>query len=300
MRRIEVTLPARINFGGAWSDTPPFCINEGGCVCNAAILINNKKPIKVSIEEITEEVIIIENEGEKIEISKLEKLEEIDREEAFALIKIILDLAKINKLNFKILIENENIPRGSGLGTSSILSLAILKAIYRFENRKIDDEKLINQVLEVEKRIGTGGGWQDQAGAIKRGIKLIKSNPGETQKLIIDEVKIMEETKKELKERLVLIYTGETRNSKDIVQEIMAEYQNDSLEIKEKINKLKEIAINMKEVLENGQIDIFAELLNQNYEISRTLNDKIVNKTTEKIFELIDDLISRKNDMWSW
>lgn len=291
-KKIEVNLPVRINFGGAWSDTPPFCINEGGCVCNASVLINGENPVKVNIEEINENKIILENEKEKIEITRIEKLEEIDKQETFALAKVILDFVKVKKMNFKLVMQSADIPRGSGLGTSSILSLAILKAIYQFENRNVDEQQLINEVLEIEKRIGTGGGWQDQAGAIKKGIKLITSNPGDYQNVKINEIVIPKKTKKEIQERLVLIYTGETRNSKDIVQNIMKKYQNE-IETKKKIIKLKEIAREMKNVLESGDIDTFSDLLNKNYEISKTLNDKIENQTAKRIFEVTNRLTSR-------
>ena len=60
--KVVVKLPIRINFGGAWSDTPPFCINEGGCVCNTSATINNRRPIVVKIEKINQ-IYYIKMEG---------------------------------------------------------------------------------------------------------------------------------------------------------------------------------------------------------------------------------------------
>ena len=267
--KVVVKLPIRINFGGAWSDTPPFCINEGGCVCNTSATINNRRPIVVKIEKINQEKIIIENENQKTEILKLEELENVDIKDKFALEKISLNIVNTKVLGFKISISTKDIPRGSGLGTSSILALAIIKALYKFNEKKTTDKQLINQVLEIEKRLGTGGGWQDQAGAVKNGIKLITSKPGKIQNLNIEKILIPEEAKKELKERFALVYTGETRESKEIVQSIMTKYLKDDKQ-KQKIVELKKIAIEMKEELEKGIIDKFAELLDKNYEISRT------------------------------
>lgn len=291
--KVVVKLPIRINFGGAWSDTPPFCINEGGCVCNASATINNKRPIVVKIEKINKEKIVIENENQKTEILKLEELENINIKDKFALEKICLKIVNTKVLGFKISISTKDIPRGSGLGTSSILALAIIKALYKFNEKTISDKQLIKQVLEIEKRLGTGGGWQDQAGAIKNGIKLITSKPGEIQNLKIEKIIIPEDAKKELKERFALVYTGETRESKEIVQSIMTRYLKDKKQ-KQKIVELKKIAIEMKEELEKGNIDKFAKLLNKNYEISKTLNEKIVNKNAQKIFHITNEITSGK------
>lgn len=290
-KKVEVSLPIRINFGGAWSDTPPYCFNEGGCVCNSSAIINGQRPVRVTIEEIEEDKIVLQNENSYIDITNLNQLQKNEKDEEFNLLKKTLILTNIKHKNFRIITDTRLIPRGSGLGTSSILILAILQAIYKYENIKITENELINKVLEVEKMIGTGGGWQDQGGAIRRGIKLLSSEPGKVQNLKIETINM--ESKEELNNRFALIYTGKTRNSGDIVKEIMDEYKNSEKQ-KMKINKLKEIAIKMKEVLEIGNIEGFAELLNQNYEITKTLNGKIVNKTTEEILKTIDNLICGK------
>ena len=49
-----VELPLRVNWGGGWSDTPPYCLENGGKVLNAAILLNKLKPVMIIIEKIPE------------------------------------------------------------------------------------------------------------------------------------------------------------------------------------------------------------------------------------------------------
>ena len=61
-----------------------------------------------------------------------------------------------------------HIPRGSGLGTSSILAGACVKAIYRMLGKELSQEELYNRVLCMEQIMSTGGGWQDQVGACAR------------------------------------------------------------------------------------------------------------------------------------
>lgn len=292
-RKVTVNLPIRINFGGAWSDTPPFCILEGGCVCNASATINGERPIKVKIEEIDEDKIILQNENDILEITDINQLQNNEKNKEFNLLKKTLILTNIKHKHLKISTDTSVIPRGSGLGTSSILILAILKAFYKYENIKLNETELINKVLEIEKMIGTGGGWQDQGGAIRKGIKLLSSNPGKVQKLKIEMIKMTKQAKKELNNRFALIYTGRTRESGNIVKEVMEKYKNNQ-EQKIRIYQLKEIALEMKKTLDSGMIDDFAELLNKNYDITKKLNDRIINSSTEKILAEIDDLVLGK------
>ena len=287
--KVKVELPIRINFGGAWSDTPPFCQEQGGCVCNASALIKGKRPIKVEIEKIQEDKIIIENENKKLEISNLKELEETNQNEEFLLVKKTLLAQKIDKLGLYIRIDTKMIPRGSGLGTSSILILAILEALYLLEDKKYTDNEILNKVMYVEKLIGTGGGWQDQVGGFTKGIKLINTKPGEIQNIEIEKISFDNKIKEELNKRFALVYTGKTRGSNKIVKEIM-----DKNYIKSIINVLKEIAKDMKTSLEKGDLDKFAELLSKNYEYSLKLSENILNNTMRKIFEVTEDLTCGK------
>lgn len=291
MNEIYISMPIRINFGGAWSDTPPFCYNEGGCVCNCSAKLNGIRPIRIIAKKIKENKIIIQNEDDVKEYNSLKELKQAN--DKFLLQRTCIGVSKINNLGFKIITNTEMIPKGSGLGTSSILSLGILTALGKLFNLSIKRNELINKVLEVEKLIGTGGGWQDQAGAICSGIKIITSKPGEKQKLNIEKIKIRPEIKQELNKRILLIYTGNTRNSSNIVFEVMKKYKEDNAQ-KNNIIELKKIAVKMKNALELGDIDEFASYLNLNYNISQKLSKNIVNDTMNQIFNICEEKIKGK------
>ena len=70
------------------------------------------------------------------------------------------------------------LPMGSGLGTSSILAVTVLRALSGLLGVTLSDEDLNKQVLRLEQALTTGGGWQDQAGALFAGTKLISSDLG--------------------------------------------------------------------------------------------------------------------------
>lgn len=56
-----VKLPLRVNWGGGWSDTPPYCNENGGTVLNVAILLNGQKPVEVTLEKISEKKIVFDS-----------------------------------------------------------------------------------------------------------------------------------------------------------------------------------------------------------------------------------------------
>ena len=98
--------------------------------------------------------------------------------------------------------QDYGVPKGSGLGTSSILSGACVKGIFEFLGQERTDAEIYDVVLGMEQIMSTGGGWQDQVGGLTEGIKLISTKPGIAQNLVVEKIEMPEEGKKELKEAL--------------------------------------------------------------------------------------------------
>ena len=239
--RHKVTMPLRVNFAGGWTDTPPYCLENGGIVLNAPILLNNNKPVEVIIEKIKEKKIILESKDidERIEYTSIKDLQDIDDPfEPFSLQKSCLlccgiipkkggNLEEIlERIGSGFIIRSEVIdtPKGSGLGTTSILALACSKAIYEFFGIEYDKNNLYLEVLAIEQIMTTGGGWQDQVGGGSKGINLISTEPGIHQKIKIKKLNISQKTMEELDKRFFLIYTGERRLSRNLLREIESKY----------------------------------------------------------------------------
>ena len=120
--------------------------------------------------------------------------------------------------------EVTNVPKGSGLGTSSILSAACVKAIFEFMGIEHTEDDLYQHVLVMEQIMSTGGGWQDQVGGVTNGIKYITSMPGLSQRIKVSKVEIPEEAKRELQERFALIYTGQRRLARNLLRDVVGRY----------------------------------------------------------------------------
>ena len=309
--KIEINLPLRVNFGGGWTDTPPYCLEKGGKVLNASILLKGQKPVYVKIEKINEKKIKflakdIKEFGEFNDISQIQKIEK--EYETFTLIKSCLIICGIipkeggnlqeilDRIGsgFTIQWEVINTPRGSGLGTASILCAAIIKAIFEFFGIEYNENDICNKVLEIEQILGTGGGWQDTVGGLIKGIKLITTEKGIYQKLNIKNINISTNTLEELEKRFVLINTGERRLSRTLLKGVVERYIGNIEENVQSLNKIKEIAEKMVETLENGNIDNFAKLLNEQWEYSLKIIPETTTNLIQGIFSYIEEFIDGK------
>lgn len=306
--KVEMNSPVRINFGGGWSDTPPYCIENGGTVLNVAVKVNGQYPINVVIEKIKETKIIFScvDFNDTVEIKNIKEIRNCSNpNDSYALLKcaviisglISSDDKTLNDLyeriggGIKITTNTKAIPRGSGLGTSSILSGTVLKALYEFMDYKITDDEVSYDVLKLEQLMSTGGGWQDQVGGLIKGIKLIKTTSGKEQNLNIKKITPSVSTIKELNKRILLINTSQRRLARNLLRDVMGKYICGDETTVEILKKIQALAEKMAKNLELGKIDDFAKQLNEHWELSKLLDIGCTNTCIEFIFESIKDLI---------
>ncbi len=307
----KVNLPLRVNWGGGWSDTPPYCIENGGTVLNAAILLNGEKPVEVSLERIPEHKIVFDSKdmGVHGEFSEIESLQKTgDPYDKFALQKACLltcgiipksggDLNEIlERLGGGFIMRSEvtNVPKGSGLGTSSILSAACVKAVFGFVGIDCSEDDIYSHVLCMEQIMSTGGGWQDQVGGITDGIKYITSNPGISQKLGVQHLQLQQSVLDELNERFVLIYTGQRRLARNLLRDIVGRYLGNEPEAIYALNEIRRMAALMRFELERGNIDEFAKLIDTHWGLAKMIDNGSTNTLIDQIFNSIDDLVDGK------
>lgn len=306
-----VKLPLRVNWGGGWSDTPPYCNENGGTVLNMAILLNGEKPVEVTLERIPEYKIVFESRdmdvhGEFTDIEPLQKTG--DPLDPFALQKACLlacgiipssgsSLEEIlRRLGGGFVMNSEvtNVPKGSGLGTSSILSAACVKAVFEFMGISYTENDLYSHVLAMEQIMSTGGGWQDQAGGVTPGLKYITSRPGLEQKISVTHVMLSEKTKKELQERFALIYTGQRRLARNLLRDVIGRYVGNEPDSLFALNEIQRVAALMRFELERENVDGFAKLLDYHWELSKKVDEGSTNTLIDQIFHSINDLIDGK------
>ena len=302
-----VKLPLRVNWGGGWSDTPPYCNEKGGTVLNVAILLNGEKPVEVTLEKINEPKIVFDSRDMDVhgEFTTIEPLQATgDPFDPFALQKACLlacgiipkeghELPEIlARLGGGFVMHSEvtNVPKGSGLGTSSILSAACVKAVFEFMGIEHTEEDLYSHVLAMEQIMSTGGGWQDQVGGVTPGLKYITSMPGIDQQIKVSHIQIPEEAKKELDERFVLIYTGQRRLARNLLRDVVGRYVGNEPDSLFALEEIQKTAALMRFELERGNVDGFAKLLDYHWELSKKVDAGSSNTLIEQIFSSVDEM----------
>ena len=306
-----VKLPLRVNWGGGWSDTPPICCETGGTVLNAAISLNGELPVEVTLVKIPEKKIVFDSRDMDVhgEFDTIEPLQRTgDPYDSFALQKACLlacgilpaqggDLSEILERlggGFEMHSEVTNVPKGSGLGTSSILSAACVKAVFEFMGISYSEADLYAHVLVMEQIMSTGGGWQDQVGGVTNGIKYITSTPGLNQQIKVQHIELKPETRQELNERFCLIYTGQRRLARNLLRDVVGRYVGNEPDSLFALNEIQKVAALMRFELERGNIDEFARLLNYHWELSQKVDAGSTNTLIDQIFLSIEDLIDAK------
>lgn len=222
-RKVKVELPVRVDFSGGWSDTPPWSLERSGCVLNMAITLEGSLPVGTIIEttEVTG-VWISDDVGNELHISKISSVSPpFDIYDPFRLVKsALLVTGIINERTLQstgLLIKTwASVPRGSGLGTSSILSAAVVKGLLQITNGDDSNENITRLVLFSEQLMGTGGGWQDQIGGLYPGIKFTASFPGIPLRLQVTPLLASSQLIKELQQRLLVVFTGQVRTLTDV------------------------------------------------------------------------------------
>ena len=308
MEEHSVHLPLRVNWGGGWSDTPPYCLENGGTVLNAAILLDEKMPVEVRLKRLDEYKIVFDSRDMDThgEFDSMEELQTVgDPFDPFVLQKAALlacgilpskggDLRQIlQRLGGGILMSTQvvDVPKGSGLGTSSILAGACVKALFEFCGIPHSEEKLYSHVSVMEQIMSTGGGWQDQVGGLSNGVKYIRTMPGLKQDIEVTHVQIPEDAWKELKERFVLIYTGQRRLARNLLRDVVGRYIGNEPESLFAHNEIQRIAALMRFELERGHIDDFAKLLDEHWKLSQMIDSGSTNTLIDQIFAAIDEFI---------
>lgn len=298
-RRATVELPVRVDFVGGWSDTPPWSLERSGCVLNMAISLEGSLPIRTVIET-TENVgiLIADDAGNNIFIEDPSSINApFVKDDPFRLVKSALLVSGI--LRHSILSNSglqirtwANVPRGSGLGTSSILAAAVVKGLLNVMEENESNENVARIVLVLEQIMGTGGGWQDQIGGLYPGIKCTYSFPGQPLRLQVIPLVSSSELVVELEQRLLVVFTGQVRLANQVLQKVVIRYlRRDNLLISS-IKRLATLARIGREALMNGDVDELGEIMLEAWRLHQELDPYCSNELVDKIFAVADPYCS--------
>lgn len=301
--------PARLDLAGGWTDTPPFTLEHGGCVLNAAVELNGQPPIQVHARVVSEPLIRLRSidTGTELDVRQWDQLlDYASAAGAFSLVKAALVISGFSPrpsessslretlLRFGGGIELTTlaaIPKGSGLGTSSILGAVLLAVIHRLIGRPLSPTELFHAVLRLEQAMTTGGGWQDQIGGSVGGLKLITTMPGLVPEASIRYVPCDVLDPRTNGGQTRLYYTGITRLAKNILQQVVGRYLDRDRHAMDTLRQIHGLAPEMAEALARKDVRAFGHLVDRAWQLNKQLDPNSTNEQIERLLDRIRPFI---------
>jgi galactokinase/mevalonate kinase-like predicted kinase len=175
------------------------------------------------------------------------------------------------------------VPKGSGLGTSSVLAGVILAALARFFGRPLVRDELMRQVLQVEQMLTTGGGWQDQIGGLVPGVKCIESRPGLRPHPVVHQLDPFLFQDAGSLACGTLFYTGITRLAKNILAEVVDQVNASAKAYLFTLRHMAQLALDAKSAIERRDQDGLADVIALSWEANKRVHPSTTNEEVEEI-----------------
>ena len=304
--------PVRIDIAGGWTDTPPYCLMEGGNVVNFAIEMNGQQPIQAYVKPSADYKIVLRSIdlGAREEIETWEQLAHYNKVGSpFSIPKAALALAGFlpslygaaeQYASLKQQLEAfgcgieitllSAIPAGSGLGTSSILAATVLAALGDFCGLGWDKAEIGRRTLMLEQLLTTGGGWQDQFGGVLGGVKLLQTERGFHQQPLARWLPTDLYTQPEYQQCHLLYYTGITRTAKHILAEIVRRMFLNQGEQLQLLRQMKQQALDMYDAIQRQDFRQMGLLVRKTWQQNQALDSGTNPAEVRRLTDLIDDL----------
>lgn len=169
---------------------------------------------------------------------------------------------------------------GSGLGSSSSLTVGLLNGFYQYNGVQVTAEDLAQQAYEIEVGILKRPiGKQDQYIAAYGGLSSFKFKKDDT--VLVEKLKVGNDVKRRLGENLLLFYTNINRQSSTILTEQKENIENR----REHLGKIKHLAHEVHGCILNGTLDCVGETLDRNWIYKKQLSSNISNPVIEEMHE---------------
>ena len=266
---IIVQTPLRTSLFGGGTDFPGYYLEHGGCVLTSAI----DKYIFVTIKRRFDDKLRVGYTHTEL----VDSVDQINHE-------LIRESFRLTGIDHGVEITTMgDIPsEGSGLGSSSTVTVGALHAMYALNRELIMAEQLAKGACHIEIDVlGKPIGIQDQYIAAYGGLRFMEFMPGNgevrSRRIELDPV-----TKRQLNHNLLLFYTGVTRKADSILSE-----QQSNIRSKESVlEDMKGIAHTACDKLQKGDVDAIGDLLHESWVLKKQLASKISNSDVDDLYKL--------------
>lgn len=297
--------PVRFDIAGGWTDTPPYCMLYGGKVVNLGAELNGQPPLHCYIKAVERPEIVLRSIdlGNEEVITSFDELRSFNNiGSAFSIPKAALALTgflpEFNEREFpslRKLLEHlgggleiailSAVPKGSGLGASSVLASTVLGTIDEVCCLNWDKMEIGRRTLALEQLLTTGGGWQDQYGGLLEGVKFLETGPGNDQTPVVKWLPDSLFDYLQCKNRWLLYYTGITRVAKSILGDIVrGMFLNSSRHIAV-IEEIRHHAFDTYETMLNKDFEGLGVQIDKSWQLNQKLD---AGTNTPEIQRIID------------
>jgi D-glycero-alpha-D-manno-heptose-7-phosphate kinase len=255
--------PLRISIAGGGTDLASYYRRHGGFLIAAAI----DKYVYITLHSTFAREIIVK-------YSKMERVADCDQVQ-HPIVREVLKLVGITEPCIEIT-SMADIPAGTGLGSSSSFTTALLKAMHTYCKNLIPPHELAEQACDIEiNRLGEPIGKQDQYIAAYGGITCFYFQQNDS--VCACPLRLSAETLRDLEENLILFFTGYLRSASSILQDQNEKSLNGDEEVITNLHFVKQLGFATQKALQDGKPREFALLMKEHWEYKKLRSRKTSN-----------------------
>lgn len=279
--------PMRISFGGGGTELSPYVDQSGGCVLSATIGIYAHVSIKKNDSKFSLKITSQDN-NDSLELTEIYRTEPKQVHKSFRLVVACLHYIQ-TKYNFTFplgieIVTGSEAPEGSGLGASSVLTVAILKALTSAANINLTQTELAKSAYVVERELlGLAGGLQDHYAAAFGGLNFVEFNKNKQAQ--VNPLNLHPAIISELESSLILLYTGTSRESAQIIEAQQKTLVNNQKEVSAIFDEIARLAEQMRIALQAGNIKKLGLYLHQSWTLKKATNENISTNQIDLLYQ---------------
>lgn len=273
---IRARAPLRISFAGGGTDVPPFPEEEGGCVLSATITryaygsLNPRTDDEIRIESL--------DYGLKATYSAKDRLV-LDGN--LDLVKAAITRMVDHSGGFDLFLHSDA-PPGSGLGASSAMMVCLVGLLADWRGDRLTDYEIADLAHTIERtELAIPGGLQDHYAATFGGFNFIEFL---RDGVVVNPLRIPQETINELQYNLLLAFTGQVRLSANIIEDQVARVRSGASESRDALRKIKQLANEMKIRLLHRQLNDFGSLLDEEWKQKKRMSSRISHPSLDALY----------------
>ena len=279
---IRSRAPLRLGLAGGGTDVSPYCDEFGGAILNATI----DYYAYAALEPLTNGMVefVSADLGQSATYPTTPVLASDGRLDLFKAVynHVVREFNQNQPLSLRIS-TRVDVPAGSGLGSSSTLTVAMLAAYAEWLNLPLGDYELAQTAFVIERvEAGLEGGKQDQYAAAFGGFNFMEFEGN--GRVLVNPLRIKEWVVSELEASLLLYFTGKSRTSADIIQEQSRNVRDGNTAALDAMHAIKQEAFRMKECLLRGDFQKLHQVLRSSWESKKRMASQITNPHMEGLY----------------